>query len=198
MKIKGIVEDTLRNVLALGLVSFFTDVSSEMVFSLLPAFILGLPNSSRVALGFIEGVAEALSYSLRAVSGLFSDKFQKRKIIVLIGYTLSNIVKPFFAIAQTVNDAFIIRVTERMGKAIRTSPRDALLSESVTRERRGLAFGIHRTLDQTGAILGPVFASTALLFWGLSISDVFVLSLIPGSIALLTSPSFFSTRKKLA
>lgn len=196
MKIKGIVEGALRNVFALGLVSFFTDVSSEMVFSLLPAFILGLPNSSRAALGLIEGVAEALSYSMRAVSGLFSDKFRKRKIIVFIGYTLSNIVKPFFAVAQTVNDAFIIRVTERIGKAIRTSPRDALLSESVTREHRGLAFGIHRTLDQTGAILGPVLASMALLFWGLSIGDVFVLSFIPGSIALLVLLFFVQERRR--
>ena len=195
VKIKGIVEGALRNVFALGFVSFFTDVSSEMVFSLLPAFILGLPNSNRAALGFIEGVAEALSYSLRAVSGLFSDKFRNRKLIVFIGYALSNIAKPFFAVVQTVNDAFIIRVTDRMGKAIRTSPRDALLSESVTRERRGLAFGIHRTLDQTGAILGPILASMALLFWGLSIGDVFILSLIPGSLALMVLVFFVQERR---
>ncbi len=166
-----------------------------MVFSLLPAIILGLPNSNRVALGLIEGVAEALSYSLRAVSGLFSDKFRKRRIIVFIGYALSNSVKPFFAVAQTVSDIFIIRVTERMGKAIRTSPRDALLSESVTQEHRGLAFGIHRTLDQTGAILGPIIASTTLLYWGLSIGDVFLLSFIPGAVALVVLLFFVEEQK---
>lgn len=156
-----------------------------MVFSLLPAFILGLPGSSRATLGLIEGVAEALSYGMRAVSGVFSDVFQKRKVIVFIGYALSNVVKPFFAVVQTVHDALILRVTERVGKAVRTAPRDALLSESVPHNRRGLAFGLHRTLDQTGAIVGPIIASTALLVFGLSIGDIFILSLLPGSIALV-------------
>jgi len=174
----------LRNVFALGFVSFFTDVSSEMVFSLLPAFILGLPGGTRTVLGMIEGVAEALSYSLRAVSGLFSDKFRKRKAIVLVGYAFSNIVKPLFAVAQTAFDAFVIRVLDRVGKAVRTAPRDALLSESVSEKRRGAAFGLHRTLDQTGAVLEPLIASGSMLLLGLTIRDVFWLSFIPGCAAL--------------
>ena len=172
-----------RNVLALGLVSFFTDLSSDMVFSLLPTFILGLPGSSAAILGVIEGIAEDLSYSLRAISGLLSDKIRRRKIIVLIGYAFSNIVKPLFAVAKSVVDALIIRVSDRVGKAVRTAPRDALLSESVSEERRGVAFGIHRALDQSGAIVGPLLASL-LLFFGLSVRTIFWLSLIPGSIAL--------------
>lgn len=173
-----------RNIFALGFVSFFTDMSSEMVFSLLPTFILGLPGSSLAVLGFIEGTAEALSYALRAISGVFSDRLRKRKIFVLVGYGLSNTIKPFFAIAKTPLDVLVIRISDRVGKAICTSPRDALLSESVAKKRRGAAFGLHRTLDQSGAIIGPIVASTALLALGLTMGDVFWLSLVPGSIAL--------------
>ncbi len=176
---------SVRNIFALGFVSFFTDMSSEMVFSILPAFLLGLPGSSRAILGLIEGTAEALSYGLRAVSGIFSDKFRKRKLFILIGYSLSNAVKPFFAVARVPFDVLLIRVTDRVGKGIRTSPRDALLCESVSEKRRGAAFGLHRTLDQAGAIVGPVIASAVMILLSFTIRDVFWLSLIPGTIALL-------------
>jgi len=174
-----------RNILALGLVSFFTDISSEMVYSLLPAFILGLPGAGRDILGAIEGLAEALSYDMRAVSGIFSDKFRKRKVLVLVGYALSNVVKPLFAVAQTALDVLTIRVTDRVGKGVRTAPRDALLSESVSEGQRGAAFGLHRTLDQTGAIIGPLIASGAMYLLGLTARDVFWISFIPGVAALL-------------
>ena len=176
---------SVRNLFALGFVSFFTDMSSEMVFSLLPAFLLGLPGSSRAVLGLIEGTAEALSYALRAISGIFSDKFRKRKIFVLAGYALSNAVKPLFAAARAPIDVLLIRVGDRVGKAVRTSPRDALLCESVSEKRRGAAFGLHRSLDQAGAVAGPVIASAAMIFLGFTVRDIFWLSLIPGSVALL-------------
>ena len=174
-----------RNIFALGAASFFTDISSEMVFSLLPTFLLSLPGGSIAILGFIEGTSEALSYVLRAVSGIFSDKFRKRKLLVLTGYGLSNAVKPFFAIARGPLDVFVVRVTDRVGKAVRTPPRDALLSESVSEKHRGAAFGLHRALDQAGAIVGPVLASAVLLVLGFTIRDVFWLSVIPGAIALV-------------
>jgi len=175
---------SVRNLFALGFVSFFTDMSSEMVFSLLPTFLLGLPGSSRAVLGLIEGTAQALSYALRAVSGFFSDKFRKRKIFVLLGYALSNAVKPLFAVARVPFDVFVIRVSDRVGKAVRTSPRDVLLSESVSEKHRGAAFGLHKTLDQAGAIVGPLIASAAMILLSFSIRDIFWLSLIPGTIAL--------------
>jgi len=177
--------DGMKNVFALGIVSFFTDVSSEMVFSLLPLFVVGLPGSGAETLGIIEGLAEALGNGLRAVSGFFSDKFKKRKMIVLIGYAFSNAVKPLFAVAQTVIDVLVIRVADRIGKGIRTSPRDALLSESIPEKRRGMAFGVHRTLDQSGAIIGPLFASLALYVLGFNIRDIFWISFIPGFLALV-------------
>lgn len=179
------VGESLRNVLALGLVSFFTDVSTEMVFSLLPTFILELPGSGVMVLGIIEGVAENLSYSLRVISGLISDKIRRRKLIVLVGYAFSNFIKPLFAAAQSVTDALMIRVSDRIGKAIRTAPRDALLSDSVSERRRGIAFGIHRALDQSGAIIGPLLALILLLFFGFSVRMIFWFSFIPGLMALL-------------
>jgi MFS family permease len=192
--VTGTEESDMRNVYALGAVSFFTDVSSEMVFSLLPVFILSLPGGSRALLGLIEGTAEALSYCLRAVSGYFSDRFRRRKAIVLTGYALSNAVKPLFATASTALDAFVIRVADRVGKGVRTAPRDALISESVPGGRRGTAFGVHRTLDQLGAILGPVIASAAMLALGMTARGVFWLSLIPGTAALLVILLFVRER----
>jgi MFS family permease len=191
---KKLEASSVRNLFALGFVSFFTDISSEMVFSLLPTFLLGLPGSSRAILGFIEGTAEALSYTLRAVSGIFSDKFRKRKLVVLVGYSISNAVKPLFAIARAPLDVLVIRVSDRVGKAVRTPPRDVLLSESISEKRRGMAFGLHRALDQTGAIVGPVIAATAMLIIGLTIRDIFWLSLIPGAIAFLILLFFVKER----
>ena len=174
-----------RNIFALGFTSFFTDLSSEMVLSLLPTFIISLPGSSPALLGLIEGIAEALSYSMRAISGLFSDKLGKRKSIVLIGYGISNIVKPFFGAVNSVYEALTIRVFDRIGKGVRTAPRDALICDSTSEENRGAAFGLHRTLDQAGAILGPLLASGLLIFLGYTIREVFWVSIIPGLAALM-------------
>jgi MFS family permease len=197
MKTKSTTEayaNSRRNIFALGFVSFFTDLSSEMVFSILPTFLLSLPGGSRAVLGFIEGTAEALSYSLRSVSGIFSDKFRKRKLLVLAGYGVSNTVKPLFAIARTPLDVLVIRVSDRVGKGVRTSPRDVLLAESISEKHRGAAFGLHRTLDQAGAIVGPVLASTAMLAFGLTMRDIFWLSIIPSAIALLLLVFFVKER----
>jgi len=173
------------NVLSLGLVSFFTDVSTEMIFSILPSFILSLPGAGYDVLGIIEGLAESLSYGLRSISGVFSDKFRRRKAIVFIGYAFSTLTKPLFALSSTASQVLVIRVGDRVGKAVRTSPRDALLSESVPEEQLGRSFGIHRTLDQLGAVLGPVIASSLILFFGATVRDIFWISFIPGSFALI-------------
>lgn len=182
-----------RNVLALGFVSLFTDISSEMCFSLLPVFIIGLPGATRAVLGVIEGLAEALNYGLRVVSGVFSDRFRRRKSVILTGYAVSNLAKPLFSAAQTWVDALVIRATDRVGKGVRTSPRDALLSESVPEERMGAAFGLHRTLDQLGAILGPILASL-LIILGLTMRSVFLFSLVPGFAAIIILALFVKER----
>ncbi|WP_148685414.1 MFS transporter [Candidatus Nitrosocosmicus hydrocola] len=173
----------IRNVLYLGLVSFFTDFSTEMILGVLPAFIVNNLGASRAILGAIEGSSELTSYTFRMISGSLSDKFRKRKIFVLIGYGLSTISKPFFAISTSWLDAFVVRAVDRVGKGVRTAPRDALIADSVSESISGKAFGIHRTIDQLGAIVGPLVAFAILQT--LDIRAVFLVSLIPGAIAVI-------------
>ena len=173
----------MRNVTALGLVSFFTDFSTEMVLGVLPMFIVSSLGASRALLGAIEGSTELTSYAFRMVSGSLSDKVGKRKIFVIVGYGLSTITKPFFAVSSSWIDAFVVRFGDRMGKGIRTAPRDALIADSVSESRVGRAFGLHRTIDQLGAIVGPIGAFGLLQV--VDIRGIFLLSLIPGAIAVL-------------
>lgn len=173
----------MRNVTALGLVSFFTDFSTEMVLGVLPFFIVSTLGASRVLLGAIEGSAELTSYAFRMISGSLSDRAGKRKIFVLAGYAASTASKPFFAAASGWIDAFLVRTGDRVGKGIRTAPRDALIADSVPEMRVGRAFGLHRTIDQLGAIVGPVAAFALLQV--VDIRGVFLASLIPGAIAVI-------------
>lgn len=171
------------NIIALGLVSFFTDFSTEMILGLLPFFIVEELGGSRVIVGLIEGIAEFLNYLFRVFSGVISDILGIRKKIVLLGYAVSNFSKPLFAFTNTWTQALVVRSMDRVGKGIRTPARDALLSESAKKEMLGRAFGIHRTLDQMGAIVGPALAS--LLLPLIYFRGVFLASLIPGLAALL-------------
>jgi MFS family permease len=154
-----------------------------MVLGILPLFIVNNLGASRAILGAIEGSAELTSYSFRMISGPLSDKMRKRKIFILIGYGLSTISKPFFIIATAWFDAFLVRTVDRIGKGVRTAPRDALIADSVSDSISGKAFGVHRAMDQAGAIVGPLIA-----FAILQVSDiraVFLFSLIPGAIAVV-------------
>jgi MFS family permease len=173
----------MRNVTALGLVSFFTDFSTEMVLGVLPLFVISTLGASRAILGVIEGSAELTSYAFRMVSGSLSDKVGKRKVFVLAGYAASTASKPFFAAATGWAEAFLVRTGDRVGKGLRTAPRDALIADSVPESKAGRAFGIHRTIDQVGAIVGPVAAFALLQV--MNIRGIFLVSLIPGAIALL-------------
>lgn len=173
----------MRNVTALGLVSFFTDFSTEMVLGVLPFFIVSTLGASRLVLGAIEGSAELVSYAFRMLSGSWSDRVGKRKVFILAGYAASTASKPFFAAASSTLDAFLVRAGDRMGKGVRTAPRDALIADSVPESRVGRAFGIHRSIDQLGAIVGPVAAFALLQV--VDIRGVFLASLIPGAIAVV-------------
>ena len=176
-------KEGMKNIKTLGLVSFFTDFSSEMILGILPYFVTSTLGLSRTFLGILDGSAELSSYAFRMVSGTISDKIGKRKILVVWGYSLSTISKPFFSFANNWLDTFLIRTTDRVGKGIRTAPRDALISESVPDYKHGKAFGLHRTLDQLGAIAGPLAAF--LLLQVVDIRTIFLFSLIPGGIAVL-------------
>ncbi|MEM2943001.1 MAG: MFS transporter [Candidatus Bathyarchaeia archaeon] len=170
------------NVLRLGYVSLFTDISTEMILGVLPFFVVKELGGTAAILGFIEGVAEAVNYAFRVVAGVVTDKIGRRKPLVLLGYGLSSLAKPFFAVAGSWSHAFAVRVADRAGKGIRTSPRDALISDSADRSKSGKAFGLHRSLDQLGAIAGPVIAFAVIPFVG--IRGVFWLSFLPAMVAL--------------
>src|SRR5919198_4387093 len=173
----------MRNVIALGLVSFFTDFSTEMILGILPLFIVSNLGAPKAVLGGIEGSAELISYAFRMVSGSSSDKLGKRKIFVLAGYGLSTVSKPFFALTTGWLGAFFVRAVDRTGKGLRTAPRDALIADSIQESSSGKAFGIHRTINQSGAIVGPIAAFALLQV--MDIRGIFLVSLIPGAIAVI-------------
>lgn len=185
-----------RNVVRLGYVSFFTDISTEMILGVLPFFIVKELGGTAAILGFIEGMAEAVNYAFRVFAGVVTDKIGRRKPLVLLGYGLSSIAKPLFAVSSSWSHALAVRVTDRVGKGIRTSPRDALISDSAAKSEAGKAFGLHRSLDQIGAIIGPFMAFVAVPIIGMR--GVFRISFVPATIALMILLFFVQDTKGLA
>jgi MFS family permease len=179
-----------RNVLALTAVSFFTDVSSEMIYPLLPVFLTATLGASVSTLGAIEGAAETTASLLKLASGWWSDRVRRRKPLVVIGYTLASLVRPLVAIARSSTQVLAIRLTDRVGKGIRNAPRDALLAESIDPSIRGKAFGFHRAGDNAGGVVGPLVAFALLQYWALDMRTVFWLALIPGILAVITVVGF--------
>jgi len=176
-----------KNVIALGANSFFTDFSTEMILPLLPIFLDRFLHASKGEIGLIEGVAELGVALLIALSGFFSDRIGKRKVLTIIGYGLSNIIKPFAFFAQSAAMIATIRVADRIGKGIRSAPRDALISDSAQNESSGFVFGFHKMMDSAGAVVGSLSAFGLLWFLGeseASFRTIFALSLIPGLIAM--------------
>ncbi|MBM3890397.1 MAG: MFS transporter [Verrucomicrobia bacterium] len=153
-----------RNVWALGWTSFFTDISSEIIYPLLPVFLTKTLGASMAFVGVVEGIAESTASLLKVVSGWWSDRVAKRKPLAVAGYTLSALTRPMIALAAAGWHVLAARFVDRIGKGIRTSPRDALLADSVAPDQRGAAFGLQRSMDHAGAIVGPLIAF-ALLTW---------------------------------
>lgn len=168
-----------RNVKILGGVSLFNDVASEAVFPLLPSFLLAL-SGTPFLLGFIEGTADSVASILKLWSGGWSDRAGKRKEFVLFGYALSAIVRPLLYVIVAPWQLLLIRVSERIGKGVRTSPRDAMIADSTDPSIRGRAFGFHRAMDHLGAAIGPLLAAGFLLIWPDQIRTLFLLTLLPG------------------
>ena len=181
--IKNIKEGITRNIVFIGMVSFFMDISSEMIFSILPLFLSNVIGASAPVIGLIEGIAESTAAILKFVSGWLSDKFGRRKLFMYIGYGLSTLCKPFFAIAGTWPVVLFARFSDRLGKGIRGTARDALLAESSKRRYRGKIFGMHRAMDTAGAVIGPLLA--LLLFSYLGYRGVFWIAVIPAVLAVL-------------
>ncbi len=191
---KATLRDLPRNVWAVSLTSFLMDISSEMVINILPLFLFNVLGVRMSLIGVIEGIAEATASLLKLFSGWFSDRLQARKWLAVSGYAISALVKPFFYFANSWITIAAVRFTDRVGKGIRTAPRDALVADSVTEKTRGLAFGFHRAADTAGATLGLLVALGVVWYvqsnvvnLGESTFRIIVLvSLIPAALAVLT------------
>lgn len=180
--------------------SLFTDVSTEMIYPLLPIFLAGVLGANASFIGAIEGAAETTASLLKLLSGWWSDRVKSRKPFVVVGYLIASVARPFTAIAQNATQVLGIRVADRVGKGLRTSPRDALLADSASPGARGLAYGFHAAADNFGAVLGPLVAFLLLRLHGVgtldttrhlsahdeqAIRNVFYLSAIPAAMAMI-------------
>ena len=151
-----------RAVWLLGMVSFFNDSASELVYAVLPLYIASVLMAGPQAMGLIEGVAEATGSLFKLASGVLSDRMKSGRSWVLGGYGIAAMARPLMALASSWPLLLVLRFADRVGKGLRTSPRDAMLARSVEKEKRGLAFGFHRSMDNAGAVLGPLLAAR---FW---------------------------------
>ena len=195
---RGIAAGLTLNVFLVGIVSFLTDAASEMIFPLLPVFLsLGVLGNVSVPLvvGLLEGLAETTSALLKLAAGVWTDRIRRRKPFILIGYGLSGLVRPLMGLAAAWWHPVAIRVADRIGKGLRTSPRDVLIAESTPEEYRGKAFGFHRSMDHLGAVCGPLLAAAFLAVLGGSAATdaakeallrrVFLWSVLPGAVCFL-------------
>lgn len=174
-----------RGVWMLGLVSLFMDVSSEMVHSLLPVFMVSALGASMLAVGVIEGIAESTALIVKVFSGAISDYIGRRKPLAVLGYGLGMLSKPLFALALTVHWVLAARFMDRIGKGIRGAPRDALVADLAPPAVRGAAFGLRQSLDTVGAFLGPLIAVALMVLWAGDFRAVFWVAVAPAAIAVL-------------
>lgn len=183
-----------RPVFFLGIVSFFTDVSSEMIYPLIPLFLTGAVGAPVAAVGIIEGVAESTASFSRLLSGRLSDKLRMRKPLVILGYGLSAIAKPLLAAATVWPMALGARFVDRLGKGVRTAPRDALLADISPKEKRGRAFGFHRAADSAGAVIGPAIGLGLFELLSHHYRPVFIIAAVPAVLGVMAL--FFIPERK--
>jgi MFS family permease len=173
-----------RPVWLLGWVSLATDAATELVYPLLPFFLTRVLHAGAVSLGVIEGAAEATNSLLKIWAGQVADRSPRKRPLVLLGYSISSLARPFIALTVTWMQVFTVRVLDRVGKGIRSAPRDAMLASWATPTTRGKVYGFHRGMDHTGAIIGPTLASVFLFFYPDQYRFLFGLTIIPGAIAV--------------
>lgn len=187
-----------RNVFAIGFVSLLNDASSEIIYPLLPVFLSLTLGASPSAIGLIEGAAESVSSLLKLFAGFFSDRLGKRKVLVVFGYSVANFVRPLLAFATNWYQVLAIRLTDRVGKGIRTAPRDAMIADAVPVDQRGLAFGFHRAMDHAGAVVGPLICYLLVLLFAANRSvpatsdftRIFLVASVPALAAVLVAAFF--------
>ena len=185
-----------RNVFFTGLVSLFMDISSEMVYPLVPLFLTGTLGATKTAVGVIEGIAEATASVLKVFSGWLADRFGRKKLLMTIGYATSAVSRPVMAVSNTWGQVLTARFIDRLGKGVRTAPRDAIIAESTETSRLGLAFGFHRSMDTIGAVIGPGIAFILLYYFAGNFRLVFFASAIPAVIAVCLIIAFIKEKKQ--
>jgi MFS family permease len=178
-----------KNVFFIGLTSFFTDTSVKMVYSVMPLFLLSI-GATKTTISLIEGIAESTASLLKAFSGFWSDKLGKNKPFMIFGYGLTAIITPFYAFVVSPIQVLYLRFIERIGKGVRTAPRDSLISGSVKKGETGRNFGFHKAMDNSGAIIGPLIAFLLLKFFPLNYGNIFLFASIPAVIGVIVIISF--------
>jgi MFS family permease len=191
LKITGVK----KNVVYLGVVSFLTDVSSDMIYPILPLFLTEILGVTFVFVGLIEGIAEGTSSILKVVSGFWSDRVGKRKDLIIFGYSLSGLGKPLLTIASVGWHVLLIRFLDRFGKGVRTSPRDALIADSAP-DRKGISFGLHRAMDSSGAMVGPFLAFLLLPLLNNNYRTLFLLAAIPALLSIFVLIFFVKEKRR--
>ncbi|MFA6806928.1 MAG: MFS transporter, partial [Bacteroidales bacterium] len=186
-----------KNIFFTGLTSFFTDTSTKMVYSVMPLFLLSM-GSSKTTISLIEGIAESTASLVKALSGLWSDKIGKKKPFMVIGYGLTAIITPIYAFVSSPIQVLYFRFIERIGKGLRTAPRDSLISSSTTKKTMGRSFGFQKAMDNSGAILGPLIAFLCLKFLPINYGNIFLLATIPALFGVLTIIIFIREPKSEA
>ncbi|MBI5599190.1 MAG: MFS transporter, partial [Deltaproteobacteria bacterium] len=187
-----------KNVFVVGLVSLFMDISSEMVYPLVPLFLTGVLGTTMITVGVIEGIAESTASILKVFSGWIADRFGRRKLLMLIGYSTSTLSRGVLGAAGSWGDVLGARFIDRVGKGVRTAPRDAIIADSAGDKTLGRAFGFHRAMDSVGAIIGPALAALLLAVFAGNMRLVFLLSIIPGAIAVFLIAAFVREKARRA
>jgi MFS family permease len=187
-----------KNVFYTGLVSFFMDLSSEMIYPLVPLFLANVLGVNKSMIGLIEGIAESTASLLKVFSGWLSDRIGQRKGLMIAGYAISTLSRPIIAVAGTWQQVLTSRFVDRLGKGIRTAPRDAIIAESAESTHLARAFSFHRSMDTMGAVVGPAIALILLQLYNNNYQIVFWLSMIPGAIAVLVIVLFIKEKKRSA
>ncbi|MEW5947785.1 MAG: MFS transporter [Thermodesulfobacteriota bacterium] len=185
-----------RNVFFTGLVSFFTDVGSEMIYPLVPIFLASVLGVNKAVIGVIEGIAESTASLVKLFSGWFSDRIGRRKILMVFGYGISTASRPFMALAAHWGHVLSARFIDRVGKGVRTAPRDVIIAESTLPTHLGRSFGFHRAMDTLGAVVGPLLAFAILSIYHGNYRLVFWLSIIPGLAAVFIAAAFVTEKKR--
>ncbi len=183
-----------KNVFFTGLTSFFTDTSVKMLYSVMPLFLLSI-NASKTTISLIEGIAESTASLLKALSGYWSDKIGKNKPFMIIGYGVTALVTPIYSFVYLPVHVLLLRFVERVGKGIRTAPRDSLISGSIKKNDAGMNFGFHKAMDNSGAIIGPLAAFLLLYFFPMNFTNIFIIATIPAILGVLTIVIFIKEAK---